>query len=47
MESLHSRDSEKLKEVVNRNFDLRRTIWGDAALGGESGPNLRMIEVLL
>ena len=34
-----------MKESIDRNFDLRRAIWGDEALGGRSGPNLRMIEV--
>ena len=34
-----------MKESVDRNFNLRREIWGDEALGGPSGPNLRMIEV--
>ena len=34
-----------MKGVINRNFDLRREIWGDQALGGEDGENIRMITV--
>lgn len=34
-----------MKSLIDRNFDLRRAIWGDQALGGEEGPNLRMINV--
>ena len=34
-----------MKEVIDRNFDLRREIWGDQALGGEDGENIRMITV--
>lgn len=45
IEALKTRDEVKMKYVINHNFDLRREIWGDAALGGEEGPNLRMIQV--
>lgn len=34
-----------MMDCVNRNFDLRREIWGDEALGGENGANLQMIRV--
>ena len=34
-----------MKDVIDRNFDLRREIWGDQALGGEDGENIRMITV--
>lgn len=47
IEALKSRDEVNMKLVINRNFDLRREIWGDAALGGEDGPNLRMIQVTI
>ena len=45
MKALEARDESALKECVNRNFDCRRAIWGVEALGGENGPNLRMINV--
>ena len=42
MEALQKRDEVMMKECFNLNFDLRREIWGDEALGR---PNLQMIEV--
>ena len=42
MEALQKRDEVMMKECFNHNFDLRREIWGDEALGR---PNLQMIEV--
>jgi singapore isolate B (sub-type 7) whole genome shotgun sequence assembly, scaffold_0 len=42
MEALQKRDEVVMKECFNHNFDLRREIWGDEALGR---PNLQMIEV--
>ena len=45
LESLESRNEKKMMDCVNRNFDLRREIWGDEALGGENGANLQMIRV--
>ena len=45
VKALEARDESALKECVNRNFDCRRAIWGVEALGGENGPNLRMINV--
>jgi singapore isolate B (sub-type 7) whole genome shotgun sequence assembly, scaffold_0 len=45
LQALKKRDEKAMKESVDRNFNLRREIWGDEALGGPSGPNLRMIEV--
>ena len=42
LEALQKRDEAKMKECFNQNFDLRREIWGDEALGR---PNLQMIEV--
>ena len=47
IDSLHKRDEQALKDILNRNFDLRREIWGDQALGGEDGFNLRMIQVCI
>ena len=34
-----------MKACIDANLDGRRAIWGDDALGGETGPNLRMISV--
>lgn len=45
MKALEAHDESAMKECVNRNFDCRREIWGVEALGGENGPNLRMINV--
>lgn len=45
IESLNERDEVKMKELINRNFDLRREIWGVEALGGEEGMNMKMIQV--
>ena len=45
MKAVEARDESAMKECVNRNFDCRREIWGVEALGGENGPNLRMINV--
>jgi len=41
-EALEQRDYKRLAQLMNRNFDLRRKVLGDAALGGE---NLEMIEI--
>ena len=46
LQALKDHDEKAMKESIDRNFDLRREIWGDEALGGRSGPNLRMIEVV-
>ena len=45
IDSLNERDEVKMKELINRNFDLRREIWGVEALGGEEGMNMKMIQV--
>lgn len=45
LKALEARNEEEMKECINTNFDCRRAIWGDDALGGEKGPNLRMISV--
>ena len=45
IDSLNERDEVKMKELINRNFDLRREIWGIEALGGEEGMNMKMIQV--
>ena len=45
IDSLNNRDEVKMKELINRNFDLRREIWGVEALGGEEGMNMKMIQV--
>lgn len=45
IDSLNERDEVKMKELINRNFDLRREIWGGEALGGEEGMNMKMIQV--
>lgn len=41
-EALEHRDYERLEKLMNRNFDLRRKVLGDTALGRE---NLEMIEI--
>ena len=46
-QALIDHDEKAMKESVDRNFDLRLEIWGEKALGGRSGPNLRMIEVVV
>ena len=45
LKALQTRNEEEMKACIDANFDGRRTIWGDDALGGETGPNLRMISV--
>lgn len=45
IDSLNERDEVKMKELINRNFDLRCEIWGVEALGGEEGMNMKMIQV--
>ena len=45
LQALKNHDEKAMKESIDRNFDLRREMWGDEALGGLSGPNLRMILV--
>ena len=45
IDSLNERDEVKMKALINRNFDLRREIWGVEALGGEEGMNMKMIQV--
>jgi glucuronokinase len=42
-QALESHDGESLAELLNANFDLRRRIYGDAALGER---NLLMVETL-
>ena len=42
IDSLNERDEVKMKELINRNFDLRREIWGVEALGGEEGMNMKI-----
>lgn len=41
-EALEQRDIKRLAELMNRNFDVRRRVLGDKALGRE---NLEMIEI--
>ncbi len=41
-EALEQRDYQRLAKLMSRNFDLRREVLGDAALGRE---NLEMIEI--
>jgi glucuronokinase len=41
-EALEQRDYKRLAQLMNRNFNLRREVLGDAALGQE---NLEMIEI--
>ena len=45
IDSLNERDEVKMNELIIRNFDLRREIWGIEALGGEEGMNMKMIQV--
>ena len=47
LRALRARDEKRMKDCINRNFDLRRKIWGDEALGGENGANLTMIRVVV
>lgn len=41
-EALESRDLNKLKELMDSNFDLRRKLYGDDVIGAE---NLQMINL--
>ena len=41
-EALRNRDRRRLGRLMDRNFDLRRSIFGDEALGEH---NIRLIEI--
>jgi glucuronokinase len=41
-EALQARDTKRLGQLINRNFDLRRQLFGDEALGAH---NLELVEI--